>query len=152
MAPYIIEALFHLERLGLLIFTFAQAGEIHDAAEAGDLAKVQSILDSDPSQVNAKTEYSKETPLILAAEKCHMEVVQLLIEKGADVNATEDILGDTPLHSAAKCGSKDIAELLLSKGTDVNAKNSSGSTALSMAKFWNVDDLVEVLTKHGGTE
>jgi len=75
---------------GLLILSLARAGEIHDAAEAGDLAKVQSILDNDASQANAKTEFTKETPLNMAARKCRKEVVELLLDKGADVNAKDE--------------------------------------------------------------
>ena len=48
----------------------------------------------------------------------HIEIVELLVSKGADVNAT-DRIGRTLLHSAASGGRKDIAELLIAEGADI---------------------------------
>ena len=39
----------------------------------------------------------------------NMEVVQFLVESGADVNQADNE-GWTPLHVAASCGYRDIAE------------------------------------------
>ena len=46
-------------------------------------------------------------------------IVQLMIERGAEVNAT-DITGQTPLHSAAKYGQANIVSLLINSGASIN--------------------------------
>lgn len=56
------------------------------------------------------------------------EVVQLLLEKGAEVNSrTKD--GATPLHVAGKQGCGQVAELLLARGAIRGLKDDHGLTA-----------------------
>ena len=50
-----------------------------------------------------------------------MEVVELLLAKGADIHAKNDD-GMTVLYGAALGGKKEVVELLLAKGADVHAK------------------------------
>jgi ankyrin repeat protein len=52
----------------------------------------------------------------------HTEIVQLLLEKGADVNA-KNKYGRTALIYATERGYTEIVQLLLEKGADVNAKD-----------------------------
>ena len=68
-----------------------------------------------------------------------MEVVQLLLEKGADFGAKDNI-GRTALHVAcisvdeSTCSSRvDIARMLLAKGADVGATTNAGNTPLHNA-------------------
>jgi cytohesin len=55
------------------------------------------------------------TPLQLAVENGHKDVVELLLANDADVNAKDDD-GWTPLRYAAGDGQKGLAELLRQKG------------------------------------
>ena len=48
--------------ISVLLASQAAAHEIHDAARAGDLAKVSSLLEADPSLLEIKNENGK-TPL-----------------------------------------------------------------------------------------
>ena len=52
---------------------------------------------------------SPPPPPLQACIDENMEVVQFLVESGADVNQADNE-GWTPLHVAASCGYRDIAE------------------------------------------
>ncbi|KAG9229620.1 ankyrin repeat-containing domain protein, partial [Amylocarpus encephaloides] len=56
----------------------------------------------------------------------HLEVVQLLLDKGANVKATTS-QGWTPLHWASYNGQLEVGQLLLDKGGDANGATSVGS-------------------------
>ena len=77
------------------------------------------------------------------------EVVELLIAEGADVNA-KNKHGGTPLHEAAASGHKEIVELLIAEGADVNAKDVNGYTPLDWAIFNKDTETADLLRKHGG--
>ena len=115
---------------------------IHDAAYEGNIEAVKQHLVSG-ADVNAKTGVG-ETPMQIAYQKGHTEIVELLIANGADGNAKGD--GQTPLHGAAYWGSKEIVQLLIAKGVDVNAKTNDGETPLDYAK----GETADLLRKHGG--
>ncbi|XP_076154617.1 poly [ADP-ribose] polymerase tankyrase-2-like isoform X3 [Alosa pseudoharengus] len=66
--------------------------------------------------VNDKTK-DLLTPLHLAAEKSHNDVIEVLVKHGAKVN-TVDPLGQTALHRAAHCGHLQTCRLLLGAGCD----------------------------------
>src|SRR5262245_38715420 len=89
--------------------------ELREAALAGDLAKVRSLLDAGVP-ANAPAPRWGQTPLMFAAQKGHEDVVRLLLDRGADVNARETFFGETPLGSALREDHRKLALLLLSKG------------------------------------
>ena len=60
----------------------ACAGEIHDAAKAGNHNRVKALLQSHPDLVNAKDEEGR-TPLHLAAEKGDDATVIALLDHNA---------------------------------------------------------------------
>ena len=72
------------------------------------------------------------TPLHVAADGGHKDVVELLLANKAEVNA-KDNDGVTPLHCGGVSGHKDVAELLLANKAEVNAKDNDGGTPLHMA-------------------
>ena len=71
---------------------------IHDAAKEGNIEAVKQHLDVGVN-VNAKQGIPKWTPLHLASLFNRIEVVELLIAKGADVNAINDE-GSTPVDNS----------------------------------------------------
>lgn len=121
---------------------------IHAAAEAGDLATVQTLVKSDRRLVQAK-DWENLTPLHLAAFHGHKDVAEFLISQGANVNA-RTTSGVTPLHMAAQIGSQDVAQLLLDHKAKINAVDSNGWTPLARAEKWNHPDMVKFLQERGG--
>ena len=61
-------------------------GTIHGAARGGDIEAVKEFLAAG-ADVNAKDDEFGTTPLHLAVQETHKEIIELLIAKGADVNA-----------------------------------------------------------------
>jgi ankyrin repeat protein len=123
--------------------------EIHDAAKAGNLAKVKALLEDNHALVFGKDNIG-ETPLHWAVHLGYKDAAGLLLDKGAEINA-RDNLGGTPLHLAAGSGYTNVVKLLLDKDAEVNAKNLADATPLYMAYRNRHVTVVEVLRKHGGT-
>jgi ankyrin repeat protein len=121
---------------------------LHEAAERGDKAKVEALLDSG-ADINAKDE-REYTPLHSSVFKAKKDIVELLLARGADVNARGVYShGYTPLHAAAFSGLRDIAELLLGKGANINARTESGYTALFLAVNNDRRAVLELLLAKG---
>jgi ankyrin repeat protein len=88
--------------------------EFFAAARKGDAAAVRAFLDKG-FDVNAKTRYGA-TALSYACDKGHVEVVKLLIERGANVNVKDTFYGEVPLGWALSHGHAQVLKLLLDKG------------------------------------
>ncbi|HEU4403410.1 MAG TPA: ankyrin repeat domain-containing protein, partial [Candidatus Polarisedimenticolia bacterium] len=114
--------------------------------------RVREGLRDDPGLVRG---YSHDgwTALHLASFFGHLEVVDLLLEHGADVNARSRserfARSNTPLHAAAANGRTEVAGRLLAKGADVNAVDGSGFTPLDLAGAGRNDLLIILLLDHG---
>lgn len=78
---------------------------------------------------------------MFAAQNGHGDVVQRLLDKGADVNAKVND-GVTALIQASQSGHREVVRMLLDKGADVNAKTAVGATALKKGKTAEVKALL----------
>ncbi len=114
---------------------------VHDAAIAGEIDEVISLIEHDPAMLEIRDEIGA-SPLYYAASEGHLELAGRLIERGAEVTvATSD--GLTPLHWAALRGHLDVCRVLLENGSDVNARSLvQGNTPLH--EVWNNGGSVEV--------
>ena len=93
--------------------------------------------------------YIKAPEALVTAACCgDYEIVERLVEEGADLNV-KDETGKTAVIAAADEGWLGITEYLLEHGANVNAKDNDGDTALDIAKFQEHDDIVKVLLRFG---
>ena len=81
---------------------------------------------------------SFNSPLVAAVKnKCHRDVLEYLIEHGADVHEVGDDEGNTPLTADNICSlDEGILDILLEAGADPNKANTFGNTALHLAFSW----------------
>ena len=123
---------------------------IHQYAINGDAAGVSAELAMHPDELNLP-EDDGLTPLHLAAENCHTNVVVLLLDKGAKIGVQAKN-SDTPLHLAAQEGCVDVVAILLAKGAEINARDSQGRTPLDRAQQWHQTNVVSLLRQRGAIQ
>ena len=83
-----------------------------------------------------------------SAEIDSIDMVQFLLEKGADVNQVDGAL-NTPLHRAVSKHRSAMAEFLIEKGAHVNARNKERETPLHLAAYYGRLGDVRLLLAHG---
>ena len=89
--------------------------ELWAAARAGDTSRVAAALEKG-ADVNAKTRYGA-TALTFAADKGHIDVVKLLISRGADVNAQDTFYQMRAVDMAMMNNHSAVVTLLLERGS-----------------------------------
>ena len=130
---------------------------LFDAVEKCDKAKVEEML-ALGADVNSKNEDGL-TPLMVAArnKNCSIDILKLLVEKGADINAQSEEFGDTTLMFTDDDLEK--TKYLVSKGADPNKPSKitiigGGHNAVAITTIWSsiTGDLsvLEFLLKNGG--
>lgn len=143
------EVLDHLRKRGAYI-------DICTAAAIGDFNRVKELLDEDPSLSNRVSDYvsyyvGSGAPLKNAAGSGHIEIVKLLLDRGADPNLPEE--GIAPhghaLHSAVCGGYIEIVKLLLKHGAYPNVDIESSADTLSAAIARKDQPMIELLCSHG---
>ncbi|CAK1581604.1 unnamed protein product [Parnassius mnemosyne] len=107
---------------------------IFNAIAQGDLDEFNNILSHHKGSVDLFDENGM-TALQHAAYKGNKEMVQLLLDRGADVNSGKHEYNYTALHFGALSGNSDVCRLLLNAGAKPTATNSVGRTASQMAAF-----------------
>jgi len=120
------------------------------AAENGRMGPVRSWLNDGgkadtfterPSEVSGVTIPS--TLLMLAAQNGHMQIIELLLKRGAHINL-QNSRGITALNAAAYCGRERVVEMLLQHGAEIG-------TALESSAQGGQERVVNLLLR-GGAE
>ena len=100
-----------------------QATSFFDACAKGDVEALRRLLAQDPNLArvaNPNGPHGGWTGLHSAAQRGHLETVQLLLEHGADPNAREEGDNTCPLHWAAAGRHIETVRALLDAGGDVH--------------------------------
>ena len=87
------------------------------------------------------------TLLHAAASKGLYDMVEFLIDRGAEVNLGNDD-GITPLHSVASLGTSMVAQLLLESGAHVDVRTKNGLTPLHTSAKKNKRGVARVLIEN----
>jgi uncharacterized protein len=141
-------------------------------ARAGNAKAVKALL-VHGARANSKEAAHDQTALMWAASQKHPEVVQVLIEAGADIHARSKVYpqtvvgeqtqragreelnytvlrgGSTPLLFTARVGDPESARLLLNAGADPNEALPDGTSALVVAAHSGRGDVGAVLLEKG---
>jgi ankyrin repeat protein len=125
-----------------------QRTHLYWAAHYGRGPVAASLLShgADPNCAFAPESGHREFPLTVAAYNGHLEVIDLLVEHGADLNQRDSQYGYTALHWTVHGGKLDAAQYLVDYGCNVEAEDSEGNTALFYAVNNNHIELVHFLT------
>jgi ankyrin repeat protein len=135
----------HLKARGAFI-------DLPTACHTGDIDRVRELLRQDPSLANRVGEYEgyyagAGAPLSNAAVAGRMDIVQLLLDHGADPNLPEEQTAPKgkALYSAVFQKHYEIAKLLLERGAFPNPPVESSGDALWVAQKFRPDKRMEQL-------
>lgn len=147
--------------LGSITFSYFTA-PLRLAVTEKSFEIVKCLLEINTTQkieINCRNESNGATPLLLAVELGLEDIVNLLLEKGANANLELTAMEnyhvkfdaykkDTPLHIAIKLGHEKIVESLLLHGADVHALDLQNRNAMDLAKEVNNTKIIELLDGH----
>lgn len=114
-----------------------------EAVRKGETANVTALLDKG-ADVNAKFRYGA-TALFKAAERGHVEIVKILLARGADVSVKDTFYGATAMSWALQNEHVDVVNLLLEK--DPASVDEVLMTGVSEGK----PDFVKIALAKGGS-
>lgn len=100
----------------------------HIASECGHAGVVEFLLEAGVD-VDCQVPTTKDSALVLAASRGHVDIAKMLIKFKADPQLA-NAYGNTPLHVSAKIGNVELCRLIISAGGVVDCVNNKGSSPL----------------------
>jgi len=104
------------ELVDYLLEQVAEIPAIHIACVLGDLGAVERFLAEDPALLSKAGEspdlWAGYTPLHVAVQNSHIDLVRYLVEAGAELETRSGILNKTALEWAERGGKEEIAKVL----------------------------------------
>lgn len=139
--------------VGLALCVAAQvgsAGDLHQAAQKGDLAAITALLEA--GAFIDETDGENETALHKAAKGNHAAAVMLLLDAGADpLISGSSVFGPTgtPMHAAARMGRIEALRAFLEAGVDPNLNDPGAGPPLHFAMLYRRWEAVDLLRSYG---
>ncbi|NXK87551.1 ASB3 protein, partial [Formicarius rufipectus] len=127
--------------------TFEGLCALHLSARHGSLECLRVLLEAGADLNDVTTDAT--TPLFLAVENRHAEVVKFLLQHGAKVEGAHCWSGWNSLHQASFQGSTEIMEILLEKGASKNCRDDFGITPLFVAAQYGQLESLRLLVARG---
>lgn len=125
---------------------------IFNYCQNGNIEQVQLLLNQGIAINQRIHDHTRtgRTPLYVASKYGHVNIVQLLIQHGADINIQTLDERSTPLHIAIKNGKRDVVRELLTHNPNLTLRNYRGDTPLHFASLTmrSVDTFKELIN-HG---
>ncbi|XP_026668221.1 serine/threonine-protein phosphatase 6 regulatory ankyrin repeat subunit A isoform X2 [Ceratina calcarata] len=150
MNNYAEVAQLFLQRHPSLVMACTKDGNTcaHIAAMQGSVRVIEELMKFDRQGViSARNKLTEATPLQLAAEGGHAEVVKALVRAGASC-ADENRAGFTAVHLAAQHGHGPVLEVMRSSQSLRISSKKLGVTALHVAAYFGQADTVRELLTH----
>jgi ankyrin repeat protein len=115
-------------------------------------AILRQLKNGQPVDINEPSSKAyQNTALHQAADLGRVDIVQLLLDQGADIEAKNELFA-TPLHIAVWAGYQDIVELLLlDNKANIEAKYADGISPLHVAVLKGYRSIVELLLDRGAS-
>ena len=117
------------------------------ALESGHAAIIKYLI-GQGADINLKDK-DKASPLHNAAFLGNLEIVDLLLNKGASSINEGNFRGQTPLLFACEKGHPEVVTRLLDAGADIEARDALGRTPLMTTAISKNMEVVKVLIKRG---
>ncbi|KGO77047.1 NACHT nucleoside triphosphatase [Penicillium italicum] len=118
---------------------------LYCACSNGHHQVAQMLLQREPEMIAT---HEGLIPLVAASEGGFLDIVQLLIQKGADISAS-DSFRETPLYVACENGHIEVVRLLLDKGADVHYQGPFGYSPMHNASSEGFSEIVLLLIDRG---
>jgi len=96
---------------------------LREQLATGDWTAAVNAIQETPELLEARFTEAEQTPLHLAVIAGRRDVVEALLDLGADVMARDGADRATPLHWAADRGDLDLVELLVARGAELDASD-----------------------------
>ncbi|XP_067652079.1 putative ankyrin repeat protein RF_0381 [Haliotis asinina] len=117
---------------------------LHSACLGGDVEVVKHVLSQNMLDINSREQCGR-TAVMLAAENGHKDVVEFLVDKGADLSLVDET-ADNVLHCACRGGDAGVVKYILSKNrVDINRRGLHELTPIMMARRCKHREVVELL-------
>ena len=117
------------------------------ACRNGERTMVQQLLKAG-ANVNHQRSNEESTPLLIAMSWGNVDIVEDLLEHGADINVQVESWG-TPLYGAAEIDNTNMVRKLLQLGASVNLTGGLHRRPINIASFNGNAEIVQLLLERG---
>jgi len=124
-----------------------ELASIHWAAGSGNIEIVKYLLSDEVNESPNLARGNNFFPLHAASMNGFTDIVELLIENGANVNVQTDPQKYAPIHSASFGGHLETIKILIKNGADLGLRNYRNELPIDTAKRQNQIETIEYFEK-----